>query len=141
MGTGEKIYSVRWTLLSLLLLLLILVLIALGPSLTPPFDAYNTYWDGYSGAASICLKPVYDLPNNLTGVSSIFIIPENNISGPLTMKLLNYVTNGGRLIVLNGNETYSNQLLSKLGIKSEFTDSVIKDPVLNVINEKFPLAS
>ncbi|GAB6948047.1 hypothetical protein JCM16161A_21770 [Vulcanisaeta sp. JCM 16161] len=129
----------KWTLLSPALLLLIIILIALGPSLTP-FDAYNTYWDGYSTASSICLKPTYTLPNNLTGISSIFIIPETNLSRPLVNSLLNYVVNGGRLVVIMGNRTLSNQLLSELGVGSRFMGGVIEDPVLNIINEKFPLA-
>lgn len=139
MGAGGKAYSIKWILLSLAILLLILMMIALGPSLTP-FDAYNTYWDGYSEAASICLRPIYALPNNLANVSSIFIVPEDNIGKSLVTELLNYVINGGRLVVLNGNESFSNQLLSELGVGSRFTGNVIEDPVLNVINEKFPLA-
>ncbi len=140
MGAGGKAHSMRWTPISLALLVLIIIVIALGPSLTPPFDAYNTYWDGYSEAASICLRPIYALPNNLANVSSIFIVPEDNIGKSLVTELLNYVINGGRLVVLNGNESFSNQLLSELGVGSRFTGNVIEDPVLNVINEKFPLA-
>ncbi|BDR92728.1 DUF4350 domain-containing protein [Vulcanisaeta souniana] len=139
MGAGGKARSIRWTPISLALLALIIIAIALGPSLTP-FDAYNTYWDGYSEAASICLRPVYALPNNLVNVSSVFIVPEGNVSGSLVTELLDYVINGGRLVILNGNESFSNQLLKELGVGSRFTGNVIEDPVLNVINEKFPLA-
>ena len=139
MAAGGKVHAVRWIPVSIALLLLMIIAVALGPSLTP-FDAYNTYWDGYSKAASICLRPTYSLPSNLTGVSSIFIIPETNISGSLTTELLNYVASGGRLVVLVGNETATNQLLRELGIGSRFMSAVIEDSVFNAINERFPLA-
>ena len=139
MAVSKETHAVKWIPISVILLLLITIAIALGPSLTP-FDIYNTYWDGYSKAASICLRPTYSLPNNLSGVSSIFIIPETNISTSLTTKLLNYVVNGGRLVILVGNETITNQLLGELNIGSRFMGGVIEDSVFNVANEKFPLA-
>ncbi len=129
----------KWIPISVVILTFIFIAIALGPSLTP-FDAYNSYWDGYSTAASICLKPVYALPSNLSGITSIFITPETNLSRSLISSLLNYVVGGGRLVVIDGNVEASNQLLSELGVGSRFTNLMIRDPILNVINEEFPLA-
>lgn len=137
MGIGEGVVAMRWVLLSIITIAALVIVVALGPSLTP-FDVNNTYWDGYSTAASICLKPVYVL-NGPINASAVFVVPEVEIPRAQVDLLLRYVEGGGRLVVINGGPP-SNELLRELGLNSRFSGAVIEDPVLNYINDKFPLA-
>jgi len=127
----------RWILLSIIAVVVLIIAVALGPSLAP-FDVNNTYWDGYSTAASICLKPAYAL-NGPINASAVFVIPEIRIPRSQVDLLLNYVEGGGRLVVINGGP-WSNELLRELGLSSRFLNTVIQDQTLNYVNNKFPLA-
>jgi len=124
-------------LLSIIAVVVLIIAVALGPSLAP-FDVNNTYWDGYSTAASICLKPAYAL-NGPINASAVFVIPEIRIPRSQVDLLLNYVEGGGRLVVINGGP-WSNELLRELGLNSRFLNTVIQDQTLNYVNNKFPLA-
>ncbi len=99
-----------------------------------PYGPHNEAWNGYSIAASKCLRPVYYPDYN---ADSIFIIPMTPISGE--GELAGFVERGGRLVVLGGNE-YAAALLRGLGINASFINGTITDPAFNALNEDFPLA-
>ncbi|MGC8542621.1 MAG: DUF4350 domain-containing protein [Vulcanisaeta sp.] len=128
----------RWVFVAIALTLIIVVAVALGPSLVP-FDVNNIYWDGYSTASSICLRPTYSI-GGVGNASAVFITPETALPRPVINALITYVSGGGRLVIMGGVNTQANELLRELGIGSRFTDAVIEDPVMNAINPSFPLA-
>ena len=119
-------------------ILLALAVVYLYPY-TAPYSPSNPNWDGYSKAASICLRPVYT-PWELNGSRVVFVIPLVNLPKAYVNGLKGVLTRGGVVVVLSNSPT-ANRLLRELGVDAYITGLVIKDSLFNSLNEYFPIAA
>jgi hypothetical protein len=119
-------------------ILLALAVVYLYPY-TAPYSPSNPNWDGYSKAASICLRPVYT-PWELNSSRVVFVIPLVNLPKAYVNGLRGMLARGGVVVVLSNSPT-ANRLLRELGVDVSITGLVIKDPLFNSLNEYFPIAA
>jgi len=120
---------------SILGALALFIAVVLGPSIVP-YDANNPYWDGYSTFASLCgARVIYSL-DELGNATLLFVTTPSDLDVDL---LRSFLLGGGRLVLLS-NGSSGNVILEGLGVRSRFAGVMIRDPVLNGINEEFPLA-
>ncbi|MFP3240749.1 MAG: DUF4350 domain-containing protein [Caldivirga sp.] len=119
-------------------ILLALAVVYLYPY-TAPYSPSNPNWDGYSKAASICLRPVYT-PWELNSSRVVFVIPLVNLPKAYVNGLRGMLARGGVVVVLSNSPT-ANHLLRELGVNASITGLVIKDPLFNSLNEYFPIAA
>ena len=132
--TGHKLW-----LLILPILVAVAVLVWFYPS-NSDFRVENPSWNGardfVTEFEALTLDSLDALPATSQG-TTLVIIPYLKFNLADLQNLEDYVTSGGRLIVLD-DYGFGNDILEYLGLKTRFSGTQLLDPLFNYKNSNFP---